>query len=192
MSPEDPIKSCENTAKSEGIVKPAAIQMRSPVGESQCRNIEWERSRVGENEWEKATGCVVYPGDKVERRSSADDGRRTQAFTCGWRWAKKSSGVGIVISEEICKEVDRVERWNGLIIMAWATIRKQLVCVMNVYGPHTGWTKAGKQEFRDALEMMIGMVELETLLCIAGYFNTHIGETEPGEEENIGNNGWGQ
>ena len=50
----------------------------------------------------------------------------------------RSSGVGIVISEEISKEVVRVERWNGRIIMAWAMIRKQLVCVMSVYGPQTG------------------------------------------------------
>ena len=75
--------------------------------------------------------------------------------------------------------------------MAWAMIRKQLVCVMSVYGPQTGRTEAEKQEFRDALEMMIGMVELETLLCIAGDFNAHIGETEPGEQENVGKFGWG-
>ena len=99
----------------------------------------------------------------------------------------RCSGVGIVISEEISKEVVRVERWKGRIIMAWAMISKQLVCVMSVYGPQTGRTEAEKQEFRDALEMMIGMVELETLLCIAGDFNAHIGETEPGE----GKYGWG-
>ena len=39
--------------------------------------------------------------------------------------------------------------------------------------------------------MMIGMVELETLLCIAGDVNAHIGETESGEEENVGKCGWG-
>ena len=50
----------------------------------------------------------------------------------------RSSGVGIVISDEISKEVVRVGRWKGRIIMAWAMIRKQLVCVMYVYGPQTG------------------------------------------------------
>ena len=103
----------------------------------------------------------------------------------------RSSGVGIVISEEISKEVARVERWNGLIIMTWAIIRKQLVCVMAVYGPQAGRTEAEKQEFRDALLMMIGMVELETLLCTAGDVNAHIGETEPGEVGNVGKYGWG-
>ena len=43
----------EKTAKSEGIVKPAAIQMRSPVGEPYCGNIEWERSRGGGDDGEK-------------------------------------------------------------------------------------------------------------------------------------------
>ena len=78
----------EKTAKTEGIVKPAAIQMRSPVGEPQCGNIEWERSRGGGDDGEKEIGGAVCPRDKVERRSSEDDGMRTQAFTCGWRWAK--------------------------------------------------------------------------------------------------------
>ena len=58
----------EKTAKSEGIVKPAAIQMRSPVGESQCGNNEWERSRGGGNDGENEIGCAVCPKDKVERR----------------------------------------------------------------------------------------------------------------------------
>ena len=60
-----------------------------------------------------------------------------------------------------------------------------------MFGSQTGRTEADKQEFRDALEMMIGMVGLETLLCIPGYFNAHIGETEPGEEDNVGWYGWG-
>ena len=85
-----------------------------------------------------------------------------------------------------------MERANqAVIIMAWVMIRKQLVCVMSVYGPQTGMTEAEKQEFRDALEMMIGMAEFETRLCIARDGTAHIGETEPGEEENVGKSGWG-
>ena len=48
----------------------------------------------------------------------------------------------MVISEEISKEVVRVERWKGRIIMAWAMIRKQRVCLMSVYRPQTGRTEA--------------------------------------------------
>ena len=75
----------EKTAKSEGIVKPAAIQMRTPFGESRCGNIDWETSRGGGNDGEKEIGGAVCPRDTMERKSSEDDGRRTQAFTCGWR-----------------------------------------------------------------------------------------------------------
>ena len=49
--------------------------MCSPVGGSECGNIEWERSRGGDD-GEKETGGDVCPRGKVERRSSQDyDGR---------------------------------------------------------------------------------------------------------------------
>ena len=79
----------------------------------------------------------------------------------------------MVLSEEIGKEVVRVEQWKVRIIMAWVMIRKQLVCVKPVYGQHTGMMKAEKQDFVDSMEMAIGIVELETLLCIAEYCNAH-------------------
>ena len=48
-----------------------------------------------------------------------------------------------------------------------------------------------KQEFRVALERMMGMVELEVMLCIAGEFNVHVGVAELGEEECDGQFWWG-
>ena len=57
------------------------------------------------------------------------------------------------------------------------------MCFMSVYGPQTGRTGAEKKEFRDTLERMMGMVELEVMLCIVGDFNAHVGVAEPGEEE---------
>ena len=99
--------------------------------------------------------------------------------------------AGIIVSEETSKTVVSVERWKGRVVMAWLMIRKQMMCVMLVYGPHTGRTKAEKEEFRDALERMIGLVELEVMLCIAGDFNAHVGVVEPGEEESVGRYGWG-
>ena len=50
-------------------------------------------------------------------------------------------------------------------------------------GTLTGRTDAEIQTFRDALGMMVGMVMLETRLCIAGEFKAHIRETEPGESK---------
>ena len=65
-----------------------------------------------------------------------------------------------------------------------------MVCVMLVYGSKMGRTGAEKQEFRDTLERMMGMVELEVKLSLAGDFNAHAGVAEPGEEECVGKFGW--
>ena len=51
--------------------------------------------------------------------------------------------------------------------------------------------QAEKQEFREALERMMGMVDLEVMLCIAGDFNVHMGVAESGEEEYFSKFGWG-
>ena len=48
-----------------------------------------------------------------------------------------------------------------------------------------------KQEFRDALEWLMGMVELEVMLCISGDFNAHVVMVELGEEDRFGKFGWG-
>ena len=103
----------------------------------------------------------------------------------------KSNGVGIVVSEAISKEVIRVERWEGRILMAWLMVRGQMVCIMSVYGPQTGRSKEDKEAFRDALERMIGLVGGKEMLCVAGDFNVHVGVREDGEEECMGNFGWG-
>ena len=48
-----------------------------------------------------------------------------------------------------------------------------------------------KQEFRDVLERVIGMVEMEVMLGIAGDFNTHVGVVESNKEECVGKFGLG-
>ena len=84
-----------------------------------------------------------------------------------------------------------MERWEGWIVMAWLVIQRQIVCVMSAFGPQTGRTGVEKQDFRDALEKMMGMVELAKMLCIARDFNAHVGVEKPGKEECVGKFGWG-
>ena len=99
--------------------------------------------------------------------------------------------MGIIVSEGKGKEVVRVERWEGRIILMWVLLNNQLVGIMSVYGPQTGRPEADKIAFRDALERMMGRVEEGTMLCIAGDFNAHVGIRGDGEEECVGNFGWG-
>ena len=39
----------------------------------------------------------------------------------------KSNGVGVIMSETISKEIVRVERWNGRIVMIWIRMNNQMI-----------------------------------------------------------------
>ena len=123
-------------------------------------------------------------------------GDRTRHITEGYNMLHagendRSNGVGIIVNEEISKEVVRVERWQGRIIAVWMMIRQQLVCVICVYGPQMGRMDAEKEAFREEVERLAGMSDGHTMRCVAGDFNAHIGVVEQGNEESIGRYGWG-
>ena len=94
---------------------------------------------------------------------------------------RSNNGVGIILLEEISKQVVRVERWQRRIVMAWVVVQRQMVSVISVYGSQMGRTGVEKQEFRDSLERMMGIAELDMMLCIAGDCNAHVEVAEPGE-----------
>ena len=87
------------------------------------------------------------------------------------------------------KSVVRVEIWKGPIVMEWLMIRKHMMCYVCVR-PQTGRMDAEK-EFNDALERMMGLVELEMLLCFSGDFSALVIVVDPGEEESVGRYGVG-
>ena len=64
-----------------------------------------------------------------------------------------------------------------------------VVCYFGMWATN-GKDWAEKRGFRDALERMMGMIELEAMLCIVGDFNVHVGAAEQGEEECFGKFGW--
>ena len=66
-----------------------------------------------------------------------------------------------------------------------------MMWVMCVYVQHMGRIEADKELFMDALERMMGLVELEVILYIAGYLSAYGGVVEPGEKECVGRYGWG-
>jgi len=45
----------------------------------------------------------------------------------------RSNGVGIIMSEKISKQVVRVERWEGRIVMAWEVIQRQMACCVGIW-----------------------------------------------------------
>ena len=80
-----------------------------------------------------------------------------------------------VSGEEYSKEVIRVERWGGRIIAVGILVGGQMMCILSVYAPRTGRTQEDKDAFRSNLEEMIGHVEPETVLVVAGDMNVGCG-----------------
>ena len=94
------------------------------------------------------------------------------------------------MNEEYSKKVIRVERWGGTIIAVWTLVGGQMMCILSVYAPQTGRTQRDKDAFRSNLEEIIGHVELETVLVVAGDMNAHMGKRQ-NSEETVGKYGWG-
>ena len=84
-----------------------------------------------------------------------------------------------------------MERWQGRIIAVWMMIRQQIVYIICVSGLQTCRTEAEKEAFREEVDMLAGLSDGQTMLCVAGDFNAKIGVVEPGDEEGIGRVGWG-
>ena len=57
------------------------------------------------------------------------------------------------------------------------------------FNKNDGWRE--KEAFREEVERLAGLSDVQTMLCVVGDFNAHIGVVEPGDEERIGRFGWG-
>ena len=64
------------------------------------------------------------------------------------------------------------------------------VCNIGIWSTN-GKPEAEKQDFRDEVEKMMGLVEVGTMLSVVGDINAHEGVAETGDEESIGRYGWG-
>ena len=123
----------------------------------------------------------MRPRDQVEERQRGHLLVEIKCCTHG-----KSNGIDFIIYEKISKDVVRVKRWKGRIIVARMMVKKQLVYITFVYGPQTGRAETEKRVFREELERMVGLVEAHVMMYIAGDFSGHVGTGETGEEDSIG------
>ena len=69
-------------------------------------------------------------------------------------------------------------------------MERQMMCTLSVYASQTGRTHEDKDAFRSNLEEIIGHVEPETMLVVAGDINAHVGKRQ-NSEESVGKYGWG-
>ena len=144
--------------------------MRSPDGKFECVNDGGGGSQEVTNVMERKKLEVLC----IQETTWKGDTARILAGECKMLHARgdgKSYGVGIIVSEEISKDVVRVERWQGRIIVSWMMSKKQLVCITSMYEPQTGRAETEKRASREELERMVGLVEAHVIMCLAGYFN---------------------
>ena len=87
----------------------------------------------------------------------------------------KTHGVGVIMNEEYSKEVFRVEAGS-------LQCGGHMMCLLSVYASRTGRTQEDKDAFRSNLEEIIGYVEPETVLVVAGDMNAHVGKRHNSEE----------
>ena len=65
-----------------------------------------------------------------------------------------------------------------------------MMCILSVYATQTLRIKEDKNAFRSNLKEIIGHVEPETVLVVAGDTNAHVGKIQ-NSEETVGKNIWG-
>ena len=46
---------------------------------------------------------------------------------------QEGNRIGLIVTDEISRDVVRVERRQGRFIMAWVIVKQQLVCIMSAY-----------------------------------------------------------
>lgn len=64
------------------------------------------------------------------------------------------------------------------------------MCILSIYAPKTGITQEDKDAFRNNLEEIIGHVDPETMLVVAGDINAHMGKRQ-NSEVTLEKYGWG-
>jgi len=116
-------------------------------------------------------------------------GNGYKLFYCGAH--TKRNGVGIVLNEDLKKNVLAVNRESDRIIWMKIEISKQITNIVSVYAPQAGCDEEEKEEFWNHMYDLLIKVPVEEPLWIAGDLNGHVGEGNTGAEENMGKFGIG-
>ena len=104
----------------------------------------------------------------------------------------ESSGVGVLVREEMVKDVVEVKRVSPRIMIVKMVVGGKMMEVVSVYAPQVGRTEKEKEEFWEVLDECIGKIPEEELLVIGGDLNGHVGRDRSGFEEVMGIYGYGE
>ena len=88
----------------------------------------------------------------------------------------KRSGVGILVANDLLKQVVEVRRCNDRIMLVRIVVGEEVFSIISAYGPQVGLDEEVKREFWDNLGDLIDTIPAEEKVFIGGDFNGHIGK----------------
>ena len=116
-----------------------------------------------------------------------------QRYKLWWSGGKDSrSGVGVLLREELMKNVIEVKRTNDRLMQVKMVWGKKIAHFFSVYAPQQGRPEEEKQQFREQLEDEISGIPATDILIISGDLNAHIGQRREGFEDEMGIYGFGE
>ena len=74
---------------------------------------------------------------------------------------RRRSGVGILVANDILKQVVEVRRWNERIMLVRIVVGEEIISIISVYGPQVGLDEQVKREFWDNLGDLIGTIPVD-------------------------------
>ena len=109
----------------------------------------------------KGEGCMVF-------------GEGEEGYKFLWIGERdKRGGVGILIREELVKEIVEVKRITARIIKIKSVLEGNLMHVISVYAPQGGKTQEEKEELWGMMDDSIGNIPKNEILVIGGDLNGH-------------------
>ncbi|XP_062866594.1 uncharacterized protein LOC134329279, partial [Trichomycterus rosablanca] len=99
---------------------------------------------------------------------------------------RKRNGVGVVLKEELAKNVVEVKRVSDRVMCLKVEVEGMMLNVVSGYAPQVGCEKEEKEKFWRDLDEVIESIPKEERVVIGADLNGHVGEGNRGDEEVMG------
>ena len=96
--------------------------------------------------------------------------------------SEKRNGVGIVLDEELKKQVTNFQGVPDRLMMAKIIVDTEVVNIVSAYAPQQGCNTLEKEEFLEQLEDLVRPVIRSEKCFIGAGLNGHVGEKKDGFE----------
>ena len=128
-----------------------------------------------------------------EKRWEGQSAREVgQGFKLFYTGSGKRNRVGIILEEELKKQVINVQRVSDRLMMAKIIVDTEVVNIVSAYAPQQGCNTLEKEEFLGQFEDLIKPVIRSEKCFIGADLNGHVGEKKDGFEGVHGGFGFGK